>query len=87
MWKWHGSRIVLLVTNLVMPDGFGGVELAARLRQEKPTLKVALTIGDANETIGEEFRPPAGMHFIHKPYKPQVLTQTGRDALDDNYNR
>jgi PAS domain S-box-containing protein len=85
VWKWHGSRITLLFTDLVLPDGLGGLELAARLRQEKPALRVVLTSGYASEMIGEEFRPPAGMHFIHKPYKPQVLAQTVRDALDDSY--
>ena len=87
VWKWHGARIALLFTDLVLPDGLGGVELAARLRKERPALRVVLTSGYANETIGAEFRPPAGMHFVHKPYKPQVLAQTVRDALDDNYNR
>ena len=87
VWKWHGSRIALLVTDLVLPDGLGGVELAARLRREKPTLRVVLTSGYANEAIGEEFRPPAGTHFMNKPYKPQTLAQAVRDALDDNFNR
>jgi two-component system cell cycle sensor histidine kinase/response regulator CckA len=87
VWKWHGPRIALLLTDLVMPDGLGGVELAARLRREKPTLKVVLTSGYANETIGQEFHPPAGTHFIHKPYQPQMLVQAVRDALDDNFNR
>ncbi|MES2694453.1 MAG: response regulator [Verrucomicrobiota bacterium] len=87
VWKWHQSRITLLFSDLVLPDGLGGVELAGRLRQAKPTLKVVLTSGYAGETIGEEFRPPPGTHFIHKPYKPQVLTEAVRDALDDNFNR
>lgn len=87
LWKWHGSRISLLFSDLVLPEGLGGVELAATLRREKPTLKVVLTSGYANETIGEEFRPPPGTHFIHKPYKPQVLAQTVRDALDGSFNR
>jgi len=87
VWKWHKSRIALLFTDLVLPDGLGGVELADRLRKEKPTLRIVLTSGYANESIGEEFRPPPGTHLIHKPYKPQVLTQAVRDALDDNYDR
>jgi two-component system cell cycle sensor histidine kinase/response regulator CckA len=87
VWRWHKSRISLLFTDLVLPDGLGGVELAARLRKEKPNLRVVLTSGYADETIGEEFRPPPGTHFIHKPYKPQILTQTVRDALDDHYDR
>lgn len=86
VWKWHGPRIALLVTDLVLPDGPGGVELAARLRREKPTLRVVLTSGYASESIGKQFRPPAGMHFIQKPYKPQVLTEAVRDALDENLN-
>jgi two-component system, cell cycle sensor histidine kinase and response regulator CckA len=87
VWKWHGPRIALLFTDLVLPDGLSGVELAARLRQEKPALKVVLTSGYAKAPMGEEFRPPAGMQFIHKPYKPQVLALTVREALDDIYNR
>ena len=87
VWKWHAPKITLLLTDLVMPDGLGGVELAARLRQERPALKVILTSGYANETIGAEFRPPAGMHFIPKPYNPQLLAQTVREALDDHYDR
>jgi CheY-like chemotaxis protein len=87
VWKWHGSRIVLLFSDLVLPDGLGGLELAATLRKEKPTLRVVLTSGYANETIEDGFQPPPGTHFIHKPYKPQVLAQTVRDALDGSSNR
>ncbi len=87
VWKWHGPKISLLVTDLVMPDGLGGLELAAKLRNERQTLRVVLTTGYVNETIGGELRPPAGMHFMRKPYRPQVLSRTVRDALDDNYNR
>jgi len=86
VWKWHGPRIALLLSDLVMPEGLGGVELAARLRQAKPTLKVVLTSGYAHGSTGEEFHPPAGTHFIHKPYRPQLLAQTVRDALDDVFN-
>jgi PAS domain S-box-containing protein len=87
VWKWHGPRIALLVTDLVLPDGLGGVELAARLRKERPALRVVLTSGYANGASGESFQPPTGMHFIGKPYKPQGLAQAVRDALDDRFNR
>jgi CheY-like chemotaxis protein len=87
VWKWHQSRIALLVTDLVLPDGLGGAELAARLRQEKPALKAVLTSSDANGTADAEFRPAAGMAFIHKPYQPRVLAQAVRDALDGHATR
>ncbi|MFA6289768.1 MAG: response regulator [Opitutaceae bacterium] len=84
VWKHHGARITLLVTDLVLPDGLSGVELAARLRKEKPALLVLLTSGYANGTTGNEFQPPAGMNFLHKPYKPQALARAVRSALDEN---
>jgi two-component system cell cycle sensor histidine kinase/response regulator CckA len=87
VWKWHAAKISLLFSDLVMPDGLGGVELAARLRREKPSLKVVLTSGYAKEAIGQEFHPPVGAHFIHKPYKPQALAEAVRDALNDRYDR
>jgi DNA-binding NtrC family response regulator len=87
VWKWHGPKISLLFTDVVMPEGLGGVELAKKLRGERQTLRVVLTTGHANETIGEEFRPPAGMHLMYKPYRPQVLSRTVRDTLDDNCHR
>jgi hypothetical protein len=87
VWRWHGSRIALLVTDLVLPDGLGGTELAARLCEDKPALKVVLTSGYANDPAGADSHPPAGARFIHKPYPPQVLVQAVRDALDGNFNR
>ncbi len=82
VWKRHSSRITLLVTDLVMPDGISGVELAIRLRKEKPALKVILTSGYANGLTGRQFQAPAHMHFVQKPYKPQALAQAVRTALD-----
>jgi len=87
VWKWHGARIALLFSDLVLPDGLGGMELAVRLRKEKPELKVVLTSGYAPGAMGEEFKPSPGTHFIFKPYKPQELAKTVRDALDGNFNR
>jgi two-component system cell cycle sensor histidine kinase/response regulator CckA len=83
VWERHGSRITLLVTDLVMPNGLSGVDLATRLRKEKPTLKVVLTSGYVDETNGREFTPLADMHFIHKPYKPETLAQTVRTVLNE----
>jgi CheY-like chemotaxis protein len=82
VWQRHSSRITLLVTDLVMPDGISGVDLAIRLRKEKPALKVILTSGYANGITGRQFEAPAHMHFIQKPYKPQALAQAVRTALD-----
>ena len=45
VWQEHHSHIDLLLTDLIMPGGLTGRELAERLRQQKPALKVILTSG------------------------------------------
>ncbi|HVU22673.1 MAG TPA: response regulator [Opitutus sp.] len=82
-WKWHHDRIALLFTDLVLPDGLSGVELLERLRKDKPTLRLILTSGYPDSgNASRPFTPPRGAHFIHKPYRPQLLAQTVRNALD-----
>jgi len=87
VWKWHSPRIALLVTDLVMPDGLSGIQLADRLRREKPALRVILTTGYPNDALGDKFQVPAGARLVPKPYKPQVLAQSVRDALDNNFRQ
>lgn len=70
-----------------MPDGLGGVELAARLGQEKAPLKVGLTSRHAAARSARRFARPAGRPGNHKRCQAQVLARTGRAALDDNFNR
>jgi hypothetical protein len=86
VWKWHGPRIRLLFSDMVLPDGLSGAELAERLRRDSPALKVVLTSGYTPETLEHGLKPPAGAVFIHKPYKPRVLAQAIRDALDGTSN-
>ncbi|MDF3058328.1 MAG: multi-sensor hybrid histidine kinase [Rariglobus sp.] len=83
VWQRHQSRISLLVTDLVMPDGLSGHALALRLRKDKPELKVVITSGYMNEA-GAELEPIPDMHFVHKPYRPQTLADAVRNTLDGN---
>lgn len=82
VWKWHRARISLLFTDLVIPLCAGGLALAGQMRREQPSLKVVVTTGYAADT-GEDPQPPPGTRFVPKPYKPQVLVQTVREALDE----
>ncbi|HWA86487.1 MAG TPA: ATP-binding protein, partial [Opitutus sp.] len=81
-WKWHHDRIELLFTDLVLPDGLSGLDLLERLRRDKPTLRLVMTSGYPDTGKATPFTPPPGAHFITKPYRPQLLAQTVRDALD-----
>ena len=81
LWQECNQPIHLLLTDLVMPDGMSGFDLASRLQAEKPELKVVFTSGySARAGKG----PPLieGENFLQKPYSPHKLAQTVRNCLD-----
>jgi CheY-like chemotaxis protein len=81
LWKLEGDRIDLLLTDLVMPGGIGGQELAVRLKRDKQTLKVILTSGHSFESVGRENRED-GLKVISKPYDLRELADALRASLD-----
>ena len=83
MWEPQGAKVSLVFTDMVMPGGFTGLELAQRLRQSKPALKVLISSGYSPDLLDREGRLPAGMRFLAKPYDPKSLGRTVRDFLDE----
>jgi len=81
VWDEHDGQIDLLLTDMVMPEGMTGGEVAAHLRQRKPELKVVFTSGYSAEAVGKDFEQ-SGMAFVSKPYLPRQLAQTVRECLD-----
>jgi PAS domain S-box-containing protein len=79
VWKTHRSQIDLLLTDIIMPGGLNGWELADRLRRERPSLKVILMSGYSSEITGR-FRPHS--HILPKPFSLECLTETVRRCLD-----
>ena len=81
VWEQHGGNIDLLLTDVIMPEGMSGRELAAQLRQRKPGLKVIFTSGYSAGVVGDE--PELhGAQFLQKPYRPPVLAELVRQSLD-----
>lgn len=81
LWEEH-EAIDLLLTDIVMPEGMSGIDLATRLRAEKPGLKVVYTSGYSADVAGRDFGLLEGMTFLQKPYHPQALAQKVRETLD-----
>jgi CheY-like chemotaxis protein len=73
--------IALLFTDVVMP-GTNGPELARRLLEVRPGLKVLFTSGYANDRAFDAATLPLGAHFLPKPYSVAALTEKVRDVLD-----
>ncbi len=61
--------IDLLMTDLVLPGGMGGKELAAALRASKPELKTVYTTGYSRATGDLKLGPEFGNAFLQKPYE------------------
>jgi PAS domain S-box-containing protein len=83
LWEEHRAAVDLLLTDVVMPEGLGGRELAQRLRASKPGLKVVFISGYSAESggLGPGLRPGEGA-FIQKPCPPERLLEIVRHSLD-----
>jgi PAS domain S-box-containing protein len=82
LWKQHASRIQLVLTDVVMPGGVSGRELAERLRAERPDLPVVYTSGYSPDLTGSGEALVEGVNFLQKPYQPAALARAVRNCLD-----
>jgi CheY-like chemotaxis protein len=81
LWGKTKPHIDLLLTDMVMPDGISGLQLADKLKAQNPGLKVIFTTGYSSELLGKDFEIKEGVNFLQKPYPPQKLVQTVRNGL------
>ena len=84
IWNQHTGQIDLLLTDMVMPDGISGTELAERLLFQKPGLKVLFTSGYSTSEINAEVLNKTNARFLQKPYSQTDLAKAVRDCLDKN---
>ena len=82
VWRQHGQSIDVLLTDMVMPDGLTGHELAQRVRAERPDLKLIYSSGYSHEVLGQDVILREGINFLPKPYAPRELLQTVRDCIE-----
>jgi two-component system, cell cycle sensor histidine kinase and response regulator CckA len=83
VWEKEKSRIHLLITDIVMPGGMTGHELAARLTDERPDLKVIYSSGYSASLFSEGQDLVVGRNFLPKPYDASsVVTLIRRVAAE-----
>jgi CheY-like chemotaxis protein len=73
--------IHILITDVVMPK-MGGRELAARLREVAPELKVLFVSGYTDSAILHHGVLEAGTHFLQKPFTVEQLAGKVREVLE-----
>jgi two-component system cell cycle sensor histidine kinase/response regulator CckA len=82
VWEKHRSEIKLLLTDMVMPGGMSGRQLAERLQEDTPDLRVIYTSGYSPGMAGKDIALLEGFNFLAKPYPPTRLAQVVRESLD-----
>ncbi|MDB6053291.1 MAG: sensor hybrid histidine kinase [Verrucomicrobiales bacterium] len=82
IYNANSEKIRLLLTDIVMPEGVSGRELAAQLRIKNAQLRVVFTSGYSADIAGRELSLQEGQNFIQKPASPQHLLETVRNCLD-----
>ena len=82
LWQERRGQFDLLFSDMVMPEGLTGLDLAEQLRQQKPGLKVIISSGYSTETAGDSTLAARGVIYLQKPYRVEFLSKAVRDCLD-----
>jgi two-component system cell cycle sensor histidine kinase/response regulator CckA len=87
VWEQQNEKIDLLLTDMRMPKGITGLELAEKLRAATPSLKVVIMSGYSLEIVRSCAEGHANFTFLAKPFSLQTLSDTLRRCLDESNRR
>jgi len=77
----HASEIHLLLTDVVMP-GLGGRELAIRVAELRPDVKILYMSGYTDDAVVRHGVLEAEMAYLAKPFTPEGLASKVREVLN-----
>jgi CheY-like chemotaxis protein len=77
-----GAAIDLLFTDVVMPGGMTGRQLAEAAKGSRPNLKTLFTSGYTEDSILRLGKLDPGVRLLSKPYRKHELATRVREALD-----
>jgi PAS domain S-box-containing protein len=81
LWKTEKDAIDLVFTDVVMPGGMSGRDMAERLRRDRPDLKVVYTSGYSSDFLGRDFDRSPSSFFLQKPFGAAELRRAIGDCL------
>jgi PAS domain S-box-containing protein len=81
------APIDLLITDVVMPGALNGVELAARVRELDPSVKIIYSSGFPADALTKKSGKLAFGPLINKPFQREEFHAAIRSALEGEENR
>lgn len=81
VWQQNWRGIDLLLSDMVMPGGISGLDLARNFRRERPDLPVILTSGYSENIIDADLQELERIAFLAKPFPPGELVRRIRECL------
>ena len=70
------------ITDVMMPGGMNGRQLADAARQRRPNLKVLFSSGYFQGALENKEELEMGVHFLVKPYRKMELAQRIEEILN-----
>ncbi len=80
-WQEFNGRIDLLLTDMVMPGGLSGSDVAERFNVDRPDSKVLFSSGYSTDLFSGQMNPRVGFNYLPKPYLARQLTDAVALAL------
>jgi len=76
------ERPALLVTDMIMPGGMNGADLAANLRRKFPRIRVLRMSGYTDDHLIQRLDADDDSAFLHKPFSTRDFANKVRELLD-----
>jgi PAS domain S-box-containing protein len=81
-WQTVGARVDLLLTDLIMPGGVSGRELAERVLADRPRLPVIYTTGYSPDVVDDGLKLDERRTLLQKPFSAVELAHAVRRSID-----
>lgn len=75
------NQLDLLFTDVLLPEGKVGTDIAKLAREKMPGLPVLFSSGYTNDNISQQVMQQKKVAFLQKPYKPRQLLEAIQQLL------
>jgi len=82
IWQERKRDIQLVLTDMIMPEGLSGKDIAQQFKKDRPGIRLIFMSGYNADIAGTDFPQAEGDYFIGKPFEMHVLASTIRKSLD-----